>query len=142
MGGLSLAVGAVWRDGTGSLVGVALMTLGAVELHGRVLLQRGNTRSTGWLVASQLGLLAVIFAYCLRNLQHPASLPAGLLAELDNLPGFGAADINLETMLPALSKIVYSALMLVSVFYQGGMAFHYLRKVPRALQEPPQLPLV
>ncbi len=142
MGVLSLVCAAEWRDPTGGIVGMALVTLGGIELRGRSFLHNHKTRATGWLVGSQLGLLLVILSYCLRNLAHPPSLPlnelpTNLLTMLQKMPGY---DGDAEGVLQPMMKIVYALLMLISVFYQGGMAMYYLRKTPQALQSPPPVP--
>ncbi len=140
MGVLSLVCALVWWDLTGVLIGVALLSLGGIELQGRRFLLAGNLAATRWLVGSQLGLLFVILSYCLRSLAHPPTLPAlpeeitSLLTLLPTYDGDAA-----DTLLPML-RITYALLAFVSILYQGGMAFHYLRKVPPALQSPPPLP--
>ncbi|MEO7932472.1 MAG: hypothetical protein ABIT76_04860 [Chthoniobacterales bacterium] len=143
MGALSLLCAAIWRDATGALVGVALVTLGGIELRGRWFLHQQQTRATGWLVGSQLGLLLVILSYCLRSLAHPPTLPMNdlpenLLLQLQSLPRFEG---DAAGALQPLMKVAYALLMLVSVFYQGGMAMFYLRKTPLALQSPPPVPV-
>ena len=142
MAGISLVCAAIWRDLTEAFVGVALLTVGCIELSGRQLFHNRLPEATRWLVGSQLGLLFVIIAYCLRNIYYPPALPLDqlppfILETLENLPGSNG---NLEGMMQPLLKVVYSLFMLISVFYQGGMAMFYLRKVPLALQEPPPLP--
>ncbi|HEX8371668.1 MAG TPA: hypothetical protein VF585_02730 [Chthoniobacterales bacterium] len=142
MGALTVICAIVWPDFTGGMVGVALLTLGGIELHGRTLLRLGLPRATGWLVASQLGLLAAILAYCWGNIEHPRELPLDqvspqLLELLQTSPGFEG---GLEETLQPLMRVAFSLFMLISIFYQGGMAMYYLRKTPLALQVPPPLP--
>ena len=142
MAGISLLCAGIWRDLTGTLVALAMATVGYIELAGRRLFQNRLPKATRWLVGSQLGLLLVIIVYCLRNIYYPPTLPLDQLPPfvykaLENLPGFNG---DLEGLMQPLLKVIYALCMLISVFYQGSMAMFYLRKVPLALQEPPPLP--
>ena len=142
MGIISLVLALIWWDLTGVLIGVALLSLGGIELQGRRFLLAVNPTATRWLVSSQFGLLLVILSYCLRSLAHPPTLPAlpgEITSLMENLPSYGG---NPADTLQPLLRITYALLAFVSIIYQGGMALYYLRKVPLAMQTPPPLPNV
>ena len=131
---------------------VALASAGAalcglLELHGRRRLAQGrDPAGLGWLCAAQLACLAVLLGYSL-HLSHVASdttrlrtlLPPALREQLVEA-GLDAG--GLDRMLVQLQRLVAGLLALVSLCYQGGLAWYYLRSGPairRALALPPPL---
>ncbi len=120
---------AIWQ---GDLIDAAACAVaaaaGAAELRGAKLLSLRKIEGLGFLVASQLGLLAAIDCYCAWKLTHPT-----IGALKTSLPSFVADFVassgqSLDELLRLASPLTYVILALVSLFYQGGMAFYYLRK--------------
>ena len=131
-------ISAAARDVTGAVVGLLVAGAGAVELHGMGLLRSGDSRGMRWLVTSQLGIMVSILGYAAARLSSPdvAALRKAVtpeIAEQIRLAGMGVDDFLSEMV-----KLVYFAVCLVTILYQGGMTLYYLRRssaVARALEE-------
>ncbi|MFA5265614.1 MAG: hypothetical protein WC378_17480 [Opitutaceae bacterium] len=119
----------IWQgELTGAVGGIIAAAAGAVEVYGARQLSLRKIEGLGWLVASQLGLLTAIDCYCAWKLTHPA---IGALKA--SLPGFvgelvASSGQSLDELLRLVYPLTYVTLAIVSLFYQGGMAFYYLRK--------------
>ncbi len=126
--------------GHGPLAVIGLLAAGAgsVELHGRGLLLKGDSRGMNWLVASQPLLLAIIYAYCLIRLSD-SQLPAvseSLRAAL--APSAAQFGLTVEQYLAKVNRISLQAFAFIATLCQGGMAIYYFRRrepVARALEE-------
>lgn len=132
-------------DRLGTVVGTGVTLCGMGEWHGRTRLLRRQTSGIAWLCSAQLLCLLLILAYAwkLAELVDPAHL-------LSLLPDFTRQQLAelfpdpnaLAGLLLSLQRAMAGALGLVSLIYQGGMAFYYLRSAPAAravFAEPPVL---
>jgi len=134
----------------GDLLGIAIclfvLASGWMEIRGNRKLQRRDPDGMKWLVRSQMFLLAVILAYCARCLGSFDSdtVMANLTPDMEAMlkeSGIEKADI-----LPLVHKmffVLYGAVALTSLLYQGGLALFYRGKTARVtevLTRPPLVP--
>jgi hypothetical protein len=143
-GGFAL-ISASAKDITGALVGLLVAGGGALELHGVGLLRARRVDGMRWLVSAQLFLMAVILTYVSYRLAHPDvdfflkiandGPTAQVLQE--------AAEENGKTVKQVLMDLYnegYTAVAVLTIIYQGGMAVYYLKRraaVESALSEQP-----
>ena len=147
LGGLySLVTGSWFAAGTAALVVLA----GWSELHGRRLLLERESRGLRWLIGAQLSLLAIIWIYavCRWWFFDPAALwaelPSLAQAEIDRqlLAAGLLPELDRPLLLQMMNTLTCLLLIVLTFFYQGGMALYYTlkrRAVTEALQTPPPL---
>ncbi|MBK8476023.1 MAG: hypothetical protein IPL39_06825 [Opitutaceae bacterium] len=132
-------------DRMGAAVGAGVTLCGVAEWQGRARLLRRQISGIAWLCCAQLLCLLLILTYAwnLAQLVDPAHL-------LALLPGFTRQQLAelfpdpdaLAALMLGMQRAVAGALALVSLLYQGAMAFYYLRSAPLArnlFAEPPVL---
>ncbi|MBI5770221.1 MAG: hypothetical protein HZA93_20765 [Verrucomicrobia bacterium] len=135
------------HDVPGALVGLAIAGAGAMELHGASRLSHGAADGMRWLIASQLGVMAVILGYAGWRLGHPDPLlleafKAGLKDEQrQQLKEVGLTEAEFVRV---GSRMVYCCVGLATLLYQSGMAIYYARRrraVEQAIEDDaPQAP--
>ena len=150
---VSLLTGDLASSGTGALAAGT----GWLELRGRRRLVQRDISGMKLMVRAELLLLAVIAAYCVSRL---ASFDAGYLKEQvipelrQNLLMLGVSledllkdfELKVDDLIPLVRlafTLLYGGVLLVSLLYQGGMAFWYHRRtglVQEALTAPPVVP--
>jgi hypothetical protein len=134
-------ISAASRDVGGAVIGLLIAGAGAIELHGVSLLRTG-LNGMGWLISSQLCLMAMIVVYAGIHIAHPdvswlMPYVKGDAAE----PIIQAAQQNgltVEQLLIEGMSTLYVLVAAITVIYQGGMAVYYVRRrvaVEIALQE-------
>jgi hypothetical protein len=136
--GFVALVSAMGGEYMGAIFGLLVAGAGAIELHGEGLLREGRSRGMSWLVGSQLYLMTVVIVYCairLTNLVIPP-IPESLRPILE----LGASQWGMTTQEYILMvwRLNLRLFALLTFFYQGGMAFYYVRRrepVARALGE-------
>lgn len=129
---LTVAMG----DRVGGLIGVLVTAAGALELRGVSLLGRGEVRGMKWLIGSQLFLLTTILTYCALRLARPEVAPLRAMITPEMKDQLDMLGLGIDQFLLQLYRLVYLAVALVVLLYQGGLAFYYTRKrseVTRAL---------
>src|SRR5690606_25944744 len=141
--GLSALVSLFLLCGFGCAVGLAFAATGVMELRGRSLLARDVHRAGRWLVGAPAAVFALIAAYGgyhLATLTGAAILQAmspDMLAlikqRLELQTGLQLPDEVIGDVLLRAMRLVYWVLIVVSFFYQGGMAWYYQRRI-RTLQ--------
>lgn len=133
LGGLySLATGGWLATGAAALVVLA----GAGELHGRRLLLKRDRRGLRWLIGAQLALLVIIWIYagCRWWFFDPVALwqelPALARAEIDRQLLAAGLQVELDRplFLKVMNALVCLLLVILTFFYQGGMALYYTLK--------------
>jgi hypothetical protein len=128
LGGLFALSAAAGRHFPFTAIGLLAAGAGAVELHGAALLRQGERRGVNWLVASQPFLLATILIYCaIRFSTNDAS---SIPESMQGLIAASAAqwDMSVESYVRLLNRITVACVALVSIGFQGGMAWYYLRR--------------
>ena len=125
-------------DYLGAIVGLLVAGAGAIESHGAALLREGEPRGVTWLVGSQVFLFIAIEGYCAVNLIHFVlpPIPDELLPMLKLKAE--QAGMSVQDFCVFAYRSFFSMVMVLSVFYQGGMVLYYfLRRdsVARALGE-------
>jgi hypothetical protein len=149
LGGLVSLLQGGWIATAAALL---VVLAGTGELHGRRLLLRRKSSGCVWLIAAQLFLLAVIWAYAWWRWRYFD--PATLWAEL---PGFAQAKLDRDLLaagldpefdrpllLDLMNTLTCAILALVSLVYQGGLACYYAaqrHRVRQALADLPAPPL-
>lgn len=123
-------------DYRSTAIGLLVAAAGAIEIHGAGLLRGGEARGAKWLLTSQGYLMAIILGYCALKL---SSYDLQFLAQLKrtSLAMLGADGIKEMMQNYGMSepeffrwfyRVTFETLALVTVVYQGGMAFYYLRR--------------
>lgn len=114
-------------DWLGMAVGATVFYGGWTELKGRKQLEAGDAAGVRRLVQAQLIVLGAIEAYCLIKLGFDSN--HGVSSELRT--AMSDMGIDMTEMEPSLRLAfygTYSAVALITVVYQGGMARYYSRK--------------
>jgi hypothetical protein len=134
----------------GQLVGTgvgAMITIGGImELRGRRKLQQHDIDGMRLLVRAQLLVLGVVLVYAVSRV---ASFDAefarsNISPEMQQLLTESGVDVG--EILPLIKLAFYAfygAVILATIIYQGGMAWHYHRRtaaVHTALAVPPAVP--
>lgn len=123
---------AIGHDSIGTYLGLAVAGAGAVELHGFGLLRGGRIEGMGWLVSSQMLLLAILFGYASWMLHHPD--PQVILwmrraIMTDQMKGLLAErHLSEDQLLGFYYQACYGLLGLLTLIYQGSMAVYYTRR--------------
>lgn len=137
--GLSALISLFMGSGVGCIVGLAFAASGALELRGRYLLPGAARQAGHWLLAAQVVFFVLIVAYAgyqLATLTGAAILQALspemltlLKQRLELQTGLQLPDAVIGDVLLRAMRLVYWVLIVVSFFYQGAMAWYYLRRV-------------
>lgn len=136
--GLCTLVSLVFGDLVGSGIGLLVVASGVMEIHGHRLLKRRDATGPVWLVRSQLFLLSVILVYAVTRLFSfdSESILSNLTPELEALlKENGITRAEIIPLVQTFFRAFYGAVILVTVIYQGGMAFYYRRKSPLVAKE-------
>jgi len=134
--GLSGLVSLVQGGWFGAGAALLVVSAGASELHGRRRLLRHDTGGLAWLIGAQVFLLAVIWVYAWYRWRYfdPAAiwseLPAFVRTELDRQMLAAGLEPALDRppLLRMTNVLVCAILAFVTLLYQGGLAFYYLRQ--------------
>jgi hypothetical protein len=124
---IAIAMGDLVSAGTGLLVAAA----GWSEWHGAKLLQRGRARGINWLVRSQLYLLGIIEIYAVTRMGSYDPEYVRSLVTPDMKQMFDSAGLNLDQVMPMVRTAfyaLYGSLIVLTLFYQGGLALYYWRR--------------
>ncbi|PTX91743.1 hypothetical protein DB354_17945 [Opitutus sp. ER46] len=139
--GLFALISASGGDRVGAIVGLLIAGSGAIELHGVMLLQHGDTRGMRWLVGSQLFLMGSILAYCVFRMGNvDLTLLQAALSE-EKKAQIVSLGYKVDEFLMLTYRITWWTIGVVTVLYQGGMTIYYLRRrraVEQALEEAPE----
>ncbi len=136
--GFFALVSAMAGDYLGAIIGLLVAGAGAVEYHGAALLREAEPRGVTWLVGSQFFLFVSIGSYCGLRLWH-VELPP-IPDELRPMLELNAAQAGLPVRdyLILVYRLGFWMVLILSVFYQGGLALYYFTRrdaVARALGE-------
>jgi len=136
--GVFALISAASRDRSGAVVGLLVAAAGAVELHGAALLRSGRKQGMHWLVASQIQLATVIMVYVALRLQHPDLTAMHAVLNDEQRAVIRQTGLSEDQFLLTAYRIGYEAVAVLTLIYQGAMAFYYARRrktVAAALRE-------
>lgn len=134
--GLFALLAGAMGDWVGAVVGLLVAGAGAAELHGVMRLRHGDPRGLRWLIGSQVFLLMSVLAYCALRLARPELGPLRATVTSEMKEQLEVIGLTVDQFLGQLYRLVYLAVALLTVLYQGGMALYYYRRreaVARAL---------
>ncbi len=114
---------------SGLLVGLGLAVVARNEFVGRRRLLALELGSLELLWRNQVGLMALVVAYCVWSMVRAVAQPDPELIELTELLGTGTTDL-----VRSLSLTMYSLVIAVTIVVQGLNARYYFVRVAR-LQE-------
>jgi hypothetical protein len=123
----------VFRDFFGALIGLLVTLGGAMEVRGHLMLKRNNIGGMRWLVASQLAVLAVIWAYAISRLLSYDDRMVREVITPKMLMSLNELGLTLADILPLVRRIVdllYGSVLATTLIYQGGMALFYRHCTP------------
>lgn len=125
---------------SGVIAGIMIGSSGGMELWGRALVKNRRPRARFWMPFSQLWLLGLIIIYCLWQMNrtdlHELNAVVGPLLEASGQ--LGEAGLDVETMVKLMLRLTYSIIIVVSIFYQGSLAWFYARATKQIC--PPAMP--
>ena len=134
----------IWPSFSGLLITVGLGVIGAVEFLGYRKLRKADPAAARFLATNQLAFLGLIVFYCLLQMlsfspedAKAAALSPEIRAQLGAVPDVvRAIDRDIERWAPQVTYGFYSLVMVLSLFFQGGMAYYYFtrRKFLEAFQ--------
>jgi len=130
-GGFAL-ITMVLGDVVGTSVGLLVAAAGWSEWHGAKLLQRRHARGINWLVRSQLYLLVIILLYVMRQMTNydPEYVRSMVTPYMKQM--FDSVGLDIQQVLPMVRTAfyaIYGTVALVTLFYQGGLALYYRRRI-------------
>lgn len=129
--GLSALLAAAMGDLVSAIIALLVVAAGCSEWHGAKLLRHNDIRGLDWLVRSQLYLLSVILIYAMTRMASydPEYVRSLITPEMNQI--FQQAGMSVEDIMPLVRKAFYAGygtLAVVTLIYQGGLAFYYRRR--------------
>ena len=126
--GLFAILTALSGDRVGAIAGLLVAGAGALERHGGMLLSHGDTRGLNWAIAGEMFAMVSILAYCQVRLVN-VDLETLRMAVTEPMKQQLAAEgIGIDEFLLVMNRAVFVTLAILTVFYQGGLAFYYSRR--------------
>jgi len=128
---LCVVVTLVIGDLVGIGIGLMVVTSGVMEVHGNRMLKKGDPAGLKWLVRSQLFLLTIMLAYCASRLVSfdSDSALSNLTPDLEAaLMGAGLEKGDILPLVHKMFLVLYGAVALTCLIYQGGLALFYRGK--------------
>lgn len=144
LSGIFAILAALGREAVPAVTALLAVGCGACERHGADLLRHGRRDGVPWMVAGELILLAVVCGYAGWQMTH-----FNYDLFLRNLPGWYLEMLEAESARSGVTRedwpdlfrlfnaLSYGILIVLTVIYQGGVAWWYHRKrgpITRALQ--------
>jgi hypothetical protein len=112
-------------DPVGLLIGSLLLVTGFVEVRTSRLLARADPFAPRILARNELMLMAGISVYCVLKLTVLKGSGKELAAQLDGMTDMGTDVVALTN---SLMTLIYATFLVVTLFFQGGMARYFLRR--------------
>ena len=129
--GLCTLVVLLMGDWLGVVIGLSVAASGVMELRGNRLLVAREKKAFGWLIGSQIVLMAVLWVYASYQLIRfdPRNPWAMFSEEFKDLILSINPDVYLvEAMLRFTVQATYLALILAVLIYQGGLCLYYFSR--------------
>jgi len=134
----------IWPSFSGALITAGLCVIGVVEFMGYRKLRQADPAAARWLGTNQLAFLGLIAFYCLLQMltfssadAKAAALSPEFRAQLNAAPDMTREIDNIiEQWAPLVTYGFYSLVLVLSVLFQGGLAWYYFtrRKFLEAFQ--------
>ena len=131
--GCFAAVSLAMRDWAGAVICLGAVGAGAAEWRGGVLLKTRRAGCVGWLVASQLSLLGLVWLYATWRYTHDDPQLTTALVEPLLRAQLEAAGLTMDDLAPLLRlahRLTAILLCGAALLYQGGLAWYYARQQP------------
>jgi hypothetical protein len=122
--GLLTLVGAFPEPSLDMLLGAALITAGLIERRQAAHLAEGIAGAATNLSHNELALGSAIVGYALLRM---TVLPSPSFSDPELVNALGTAGADVEEMARAMAQVVYGAVAVIAVLYQGGMALYFRR---------------
>lgn len=106
------------------LLGAALVAAGLIERRHAARLAEGEVTAATTLARNELALCGAIVGYALLRM---TVLPSPSLSDPELVDALGAAGADVEEMAEAMARVVYGAVAIAALLYQGGMALYFSR---------------
>ena len=106
------------------LLGAALVAAGLIERRQATRLAEGETNAAATLARNELGLCGAIVGYALLRM---TVLPSPSLSDPALVDALGTAGADVQEMADAMARVVYGAVAIAALMYQGGMALYFSR---------------
>lgn len=140
----------IWPSLAGALITAGLWVIGVVEFLGYRKMMRADPSAARHLAANQLAFLGLIVLYCAIQMLtfstadvKAAAMSPEFRAELGAMPSMARGfDRDIDQLAPLVTYGFYgfySLVIILSVFFQGGLALYYFtrRKFLEAFQHQP-----
>jgi hypothetical protein len=137
----------LWPSIAGVLITLGLFVIGSVEFIGHRRMQRADPTAARFLATNQLAFLGLIIVYCLIQMltfsteaAKAEALSPEVRAQLNEMPEMaGSIDSIIEKWAPLVTYGFYGLVIVLSILFQGGMAWYYFsrRKFLEAFQRQP-----
>jgi hypothetical protein len=127
----------LWPSWEGAVIAVGLCLIGMVEYMGCAKIRRADPAAAGTLGKNQLALLGLIVFYCVAQMvafspeqAQSNAISPGVRSQLDVItPGLSETlDVEIERWALLVTYGFYGLIILLSVVFQGGMAFYYFTR--------------
>ena len=133
IGASALPFTLIWPSPAAVLITGGLGAIGVFEFLGYRKLRRADPAAAGYLATNQLAFLGLIVLYCLIQMigfttedAKAAALSPEARAQLNAMPEMARAiDRDIEKWAPLITYGFYSLVIVLSIFFQGGMALYY-----------------
>jgi hypothetical protein len=137
LGGLCFLLSVVWFSVWGLLIGAVAIASGCMELSGRRRVKQGRPEAGRWLAGSQLLLLGAIFIYAGAQLLwlKPQTVLSDIPAEYREALAPLMSEQELTEKIGVVLNLLYAAVILGTLLYQGGLLLYYSRATRKLLLE-------
>ena len=133
IGASALPFTLIWPSLASVFITVGIGAIGVFEFLGYRKMRQADPAAPGYLATNQLAFLGLIVMYCAIQMlsfstedAKAAALSPEVRAQLSAMPDMALAiDANIEQWAPLITYGFYSLVIVVSIFFQGGMALYY-----------------
>lgn len=126
--GIFALLSAMAGDPVGAITALWVAGAGAGEHHGATMLGHGKPDGLHWLVGSQIFLFVGIGAYCAVRLIHFELPPIPRTVRPLLEANAATLGVGVEELLTAAYRLTLKLVLVLSVFYQGGLGLYYFSK--------------
>jgi hypothetical protein len=113
---------------TSLLLGGALAVVGYNEFSGAKMLRRLDLRAPRRLGFNQIGLCGVLIVYSLWSIHSTLAAPSPYAAVLASEGQAAGMLGSIEQLQTTVTLVVYGSLIIVSIVFQGSMAWYYFTR--------------